>query len=104
MNIQNFNNGDLIVRTKPGIRQQDRYNDNLGISTRVTQYEDSSYIGEPFKLLDVCNGIIYVELIDKSIHERAKIKMVLDVFEEGWEYFVVPNGYTMEEFQNTTIL
>ena len=67
MNIKNFNAGDIIVRTAPGEMKEDKYNDNLGITTQVTSYQDTSYIGEPVKLLDDgMDSIRYAAYTSKS--------------------------------------
>jgi len=105
MNIKNFNQGDLIVRTSPGKKQEERENETLGISTLVTIYEDTSYIGEPMKFLDVCNGMIYVERIGRPYDNGStKKEFGLHIFKEGWDYFVVPSGYTMQDFETRKII
>lgn len=101
MHIQNFNSGDIVVRTAAGKKEQEMYNENLGVSTIMTMYEDTSYIGQPFKLLDVCNGMIYLEVIGQMVCGfEGKRQMPFQIFKEGWEFFTVPNGYTMEEIRN----
>jgi len=104
MNIKNFNPGDIIVRVENGEMKQSGFNENLGIATEVIVYSDSSYIGEPMKLLDVCNGVVYVEKIGVPVMGDGKRELPLNVFAQGWEYFVVPNGYTMQEFENKKVV
>src|SRR5689334_9772231 len=104
MNIKNFNAGDIIVRTEAGKKQEERQNENLGISTLVTVYEDSSYLGEPLKLLDIANGMIYLEVVGEPVALGKRRELSGLVFSEGWNYFVVPDGYTMEYFQTKKIV
>lgn len=104
MNIKNFNTNDLIVRTEPGKGQQEIENETLGITTMVTLFEDTSYIGQPMRLIDVCNGMIYTEMIGQPVCLDKKRQMPLHTFTDGWDYFVVPNGYTMEEIEQTKII
>lgn len=104
MNISNFNNGDLIVRTEPGKYTCPKYNENLGVSVDIVTGIDTSYIGVPFKLLDVANGIIYVEVIGRPVCNGSKVKeMKIVVFGDGWGYFTVPNGLTIEYFNNKLV-
>lgn len=104
MNIKNFSPGDIIVRVEPAKKKEDVYNDNLGTSVCVETVFDRSYTGEPFKLLDTANGMVYLEKIGRSIISMPKRELPLDVWSDGWEYFVVPNGYTMEDFINAKTL
>lgn len=104
MNIKNFNTGDIIVRTEPGRRQQEQYNENLGVSTMATLYEDTSWIGEPFVLLDIANGMIYLDRVGIPVVLEKKKQLSLQVFAEGWDYFVEPNGYTMQDFENAKVI
>lgn len=67
----------------------------------VTLYEDTSWIGEPMKLMDIANGMIYVEFVGKeSAYSTKRHKLPLHTFTEGWNYFTVPDGYTMQDFEN----
>ena len=103
MNINNFKSGDLIVRTEPAEISNERYNDNLGISVS-TPVLDYSYIGDPLKLLDVCNGMIYYEVIGSQTLLPKKREMNEYRFSEGWNYFVVPDGFTLNDFINQSII
>lgn len=101
MKITDIPKGSLICRTDPAKRQEERHNENLGIDTVVTLYEDNSYIGDPVKLLDVSNGMIYVEFVGKSrrMDGDRRHQLPIHTFAEGWNYFVMPDGFNMEYFQ-----
>ncbi|HEX9062306.1 MAG TPA: hypothetical protein VF941_19215 [Clostridia bacterium] len=104
MNILDFNINDLVVRVESAKFKEQKYNENLGIEIEVVSIVDRSYLGEPMKLLDIQNGVIYVEKLGNSILLGNKRELQLDMFADGWEYFVIPNGYTLEEFMNKKII
>jgi len=103
MHISNFKSGDLIVRVEPAEIGGEQFNDNLGISV-YTPVKDNSYIGEPIKLLDVCNGMIYFEMVGTPMMLSKKRAMAEHRFSEGWNYFVLPEGFTMDDFTNEKII
>lgn len=103
MDIQNFNQGDIIVRVEAGRLEREVQNETLGISTMVTVMEDTSYVGEPMKLMDVCNGVIYLEKIGIPIIGVNSLRLPLHTFKSGWNYFVIPNGYNMEYFEKLKV-
>lgn len=95
--------GDIIVRVEAGRLEREVQNETLGISTMVTVMEDTIYIGQPMKLMDVCNGVIYLEKIGIPIVGTKNLTMGLHIFKNGWNYFVIPNGYNMEYFEKLKV-
>ena len=97
IDIYSFEKGDLITRIKPSkpIPGTEEFGDNI---------RDRTYIGLPLVFLGIANGCIYVENTPKkevddapmslfSIlfnKESGPINLPLDMWDEGWTYYVDP--------------
>ena len=77
MNINTFNPGDTIVRTRPAPHGNNDF--------------DRSYIGEKLTLRGVTNGLIYLQQDSNQARIYGKtITLELDRWYEGWEFYQEP--------------
>ena len=84
MKIYNFKKGDRIVRVEPSKPLKGPFNNGT---------RDRSYIGEELKFHGIANGMVYLNPIDtvlNFIHEGKLINLPLDLWDEGWEYWINP--------------
>src|SRR4030066_924304 len=97
-NINEFKKGDTITRIEPSKPVM-----KLGDEEMV----DRNYIGTPFTFIGIANGCIYLKRFISDLNDRQKeffsflsmmaggdntmIHLELDIFEDGWDFYVDPN-------------
>ena len=85
--IFEFKKGDKIVRVEPA--------KSYGTSLFGEPLKgDRSYIGEELEFMGVLNGCVYVKPIRITwINKKDDLRnLPLDVFSEGWDYWVDPKS------------
>lgn len=87
-NISHFKKGDIITRIENAKLTVAKYNENLGIETQETAWEDNSYRGDPLEFIAIENNIAYLKA--RSGLKAGKILRfeLGNGWEEGWNYFV----------------
>ena len=91
--IYDFNKGDEIVRIQPA---KECINLN-GISFR-----DRSYLGEKLIFVGVTNGQIYFKRTESfalSIFGDKLYNLSLDIWDEGWNFYIDPNKFFVKELR-----
>jgi hypothetical protein len=87
MNINNFLPGDKIVR----VDSSKPYNSGV---------RDRSYIGEKLIFVGITNGQLYCERTDElSILGDNLLELSLDMWGEGWEYYIDPKSLRIRDFK-----
>lgn len=87
-NISYFKKGDIITRIENAKLTVSKFNENLGIETQETAWEDNSYRGDPLEFVAIENNIAYLKA--RSGLKAGKILRfeLGNGWEEGWNYFV----------------
>lgn len=110
MSIYEFKRGDIITRIKPA--------KPIKIIGEET-YEDRGFIGKPLSFLGIVNGCAYAEKYVKKKDKNNKeeellnfneffnmlfpkeaISFPLDIWDEGWTYYIDPYEMFNETDQN----
>lgn len=89
MNISHFKKGDLVVITQAS--------KSFGASKSV----DRGYIGVKMTYLGIANGLIYLRIeqnvgVDFIDNDNIR-ELPLDIWDDGWEYWVDPVTLINEE-------
>ena len=94
--IYEFKKGDRIVRVEPAKTVGKCMLSPEGV-------RDRSYIGDQMILAGVANGCIYLKRTNKleiKILGKELLDLPLDIFDEGWDYYIDPNKL-LEEVEDT---
>ena len=95
MSIYEFKKGDIITRIKPS--------KSLKLPGEE-KYEDRSFIGDSLVFLGIANASIYLERNQiKGIFDiifDGPINLPLDLYDEGWSYYIDP--YKIGENENNS--
>lgn len=81
--IYDFINGDIVVRISPSKLCGDR-----------------SYMGQSLIFVGITNGQIYLKRTDEvelRIYGDKLLSLSLDMWDEGWNYYVDPNSLLEDE-------
>ena len=87
--IYEFKQGDEVVRVEAA--------KSLTNVFGKESIRDRSYLGEKFIFQGIANGVIYLKPTNKTTAWIIKEKFVdlrLDIWDEGWEYWVDPMSIT----------
>jgi hypothetical protein len=100
-NITYFKKGDIITRIENAKLTVSKFNENLGIETQETAWEDNSYRGDPLEFIDIENNIAYLRA--RSGLKSGKILRfeLGNGWEEGWDYFVDVVGEITNDDNNS---
>ena len=86
--IYEFKKGDVITRVNPGKA--------LGRSIFNPEGQgDRSYQGDKLIFVGIANGCIYLKrtnALELQIFGDKMIDLELDIFSEGWNYYIDPNS------------
>ena len=85
--IYEFKKGDIITRVEPSAPL------GKGGFFGDEGFQDRSYIGERYILAGIANGCVYLKRtdeIEKKIFGDRLIDLPLDIFENGWNYWIDP--------------
>ena len=85
--IYEFKKGDIITRVEPSAPL------GKGGFFGDQGFQDRSYIGERYILAGIANGCVYLKRtdeIEKKIFGDRLIDLPLDIFENGWNYWIDP--------------
>lgn len=99
-NINCFIEGDIITRIESIVKTTDLpfvdyHNSNSEIKIDIIPY-DNSYRGEPLKFLLIANNMIYLHPMSSEEYylsqedENYMISLPLEIYENGWDYYVNP--------------
>jgi hypothetical protein len=94
MNIINFKKGDIITRTHPAKPYSE---ERMGIFGPEGGIRDRSYMGDNLLFVGIANGQIYFknqEYFHVSMFGDKVQGVALDIWDEGWEYYVDPKSLT----------
>tara|TARA_R110001592_G_scaffold5415_1_gene29848 strand:+ start:206 stop:571 length:366 start_codon:yes stop_codon:yes gene_type:complete len=84
--IYEFKKGDKIVRVEPAKSIAGGIGDGI---------RDRSYVGEKMLFHGIANGVIYIKPTQKVtifISDNGFIDLPLDIWDEGWDYWVEPKN------------
>ena len=84
--IYEFKKGDLITRVIPAKPTGRSFFNPEGIG-------DRSYLGEALVFVGVANGCVYLKRtskFDKKVFGDKLLSLTLDIFSDGWEYYIDP--------------
>ena len=87
--IYEFKQGDEVVRVEAA--------KSLTNVFGKESVRDRSYVGEKFIFHGIANGVIYLKPTNKStvfLSDNKLIDLKLDIWDEGWEYWVDPKSIT----------
>ena len=87
--IYEFKQGDEVVRVEAA--------KSLTNVFGKESVRDRSYVGEKFIFHGIANGVIYLKPTNKStifLSDNKLIDLKLDIWDEGWEYWVDPISIT----------
>ena len=97
--IYEFKKGDIITRISPS--------KSMGISILNPEgVGDRSYQGEKLIFVGIANGCIYLKrtnVLELKIFGDKMIDLELDIFSEGWSYYIDPNSL-LEDIDETIIV
>ena len=85
--IYEFKKGDIITRVEPSAPL------GKGGFFGDEGFQDRSYIGERYILAGIANGCVYLKRTDEienKIFGDRLIDLPLDIFENGWNYWIDP--------------
>ena len=104
--INEFKKGDIVTRVKPGKELSNVV--NFLIKEPINSGGDRSYIGEKIIFVGIANGCAYFQRtnpLELKIFGNKLIDLPLDIFSEGWEFWVDPNSFLEDkEFEEKKIL
>ena len=92
--IYEFKKGDKIVRVEPAKSIAGGIGDGI---------RDRSYVGEKMLFHGIANGVIYIKPTQKVtifISDNGFIDLPLDIWDEGWDYWVEPKTLMKIASQN----
>jgi hypothetical protein len=98
--IYEFKKGDRIVRIQPAKSNGRSIFNPEGIG-------DRSYIGDELIFVGIANGQIYAKRTDKlsiRLFGDKLLNIPLDLFDEGWEYYINPEELLDESFLEDSII
>ena len=91
--IYEFKKGDIITRVSPS--------KSMGISILNPEgVGDRSYQGEKLIFIGIANGCIYLKRtneLELKIFGDKMVDLELDIFSEGWDYYIDPNSLLEDE-------
>ena len=97
--IYEFKKGDIITRVSPS--------KSMGISILNPEgVGDRSYQGEKLIFIGIANGCIYLKRtneLELKIFGDKMVDLELDIFSEGWDYYIDPNSL-LEDADETTFV
>ena len=97
--IYEFKKGDIITRVSPS--------KSMGISILNPEgIGDRSYQGEKLIFIGIANGCIYLKRtneLELKIFGDKLMDLELDIFSEGWDYYIDPNSL-LEDADETTFV
>jgi hypothetical protein len=97
--IYEFKKGDIITRVSPS--------KSMGISILNPEgVGDRSYQGEKLIFIGIANGCIYLKRtneLELKIFGDKLMDLELDIFSEGWDYYIDPNSL-LEDADETTFV
>jgi hypothetical protein len=85
--IFEFKKGDRVVRVEPTRALGQSLFGGPGV-------RDRSYIGDQLIFVGIANGCAYFKRTDRveiAILGNKLIDLSLDIFDEGWDYYIDPN-------------
>jgi len=100
--ISEFKKGDIITRVKPAKSLGPMPTIGLGglMGQTIDRGGDRSYLGDKLKYIGIANGQIYVRRTDdfelKLLGDKL-IDLAIDLWDEGWEYWIDPETLTGDE-------
>lgn len=99
MKIYEFKIGDTITRVQPA--KSIGYTTDMMTGVSYLRPGDRSYMGKPLTFKGIANGMIYIKSndpFDKILFEDSEklSGVALDLYEDGWEYYVDPNSLDTE--------
>ena len=83
--IYEFKKGDEIVRVTPA----------KPLKNLLGEIRDRSFLGEKMIFAGIANGQIYLrrtKKLDIIIFGKALLDLPLDIWDDGWDYFVDPEN------------
>ena len=97
--IYEFKKGDIVTRVAPA--------KSLGKSLFNPEGQgDRSYQGEKLIFVGIANGCIYLKrtnVLELKIFGDKMIDLELDIFSDGWDYYIDPNSL-LEGIDETIII
>ena len=97
--IYGFKKGDIVTRVAPA--------KSLGKSLFNPEGTgDRSYQGEKLIFVGIANGCIYLKRtnsLELQIFGDKMIDLELDIFSDGWDYYIDPNSL-LEDVDETTFV
>lgn len=97
-NIYSFKKGDYIIRLVSAKRTDFKTNENLGIEMQIIDGVDNSFRETPVEFICIQNNLIYLRSL-KPWHDGTKYvyKVRLEMYENDWALFEIPEGLTLED-------
>jgi hypothetical protein len=97
--IYGFKKGDNITRIEPAKQ--------CGTTIFGTPgCRDRSYIGDRLIFVGIANGCVYLkrtDIVEQKIFGSRLIDLELDIFSEGWDYYIDPNKL-LEDLDESIIM
>jgi len=101
--IYDFKKNDVVTRVKPAKSFGKAISPFSGKEIELGR--DRSYIGEKLIFVGIANGCAYFKRtseIELKIFGNKMIDLELDVFDEGWDYWVDPETLLDSEIDYST--
>ena len=97
--IYEFKKGDIVTRVTPA--------KSLGKSLLNTEGTgDRSYQGDKLIFVGIANGCVYLKrtnALEIRMFGDKMIDLELDIFSEGWDYYIDPNSL-LEDIEETILI